>query len=96
MSRYEVDSAQVAAASSAAQASVVAIRAEVGALLRHLTDLQAGWRGGAATAFGGVLADWTATQTRVEASLDAITASLGVAAQHYADAEQQAARLFLR
>ena len=96
MSRYEVDSAQVAQASAAANASVTVIRAEVGALMRHLADLQAGWRGGAATAFGGVLADWTVTQQRVEASLDQITAQLGAAAQHYADAEQQAARLFLR
>ncbi|WP_149203810.1 WXG100 family type VII secretion target [Actinotalea subterranea] len=96
MSRYEVDSAQVAQASAAASTSVAVIRTEVAALLRHLTDLQAGWRGSAAEAFGGVLADWSATQKHVEASLDQITASLGTAAQHYADAEQQASRLFLR
>lgn len=96
MSRYEVDSAQVAQASAAANASVALIRTEVGALMRHLSELQAGWRGGAASAFGAVLTDWAATQHRVEASLDQITAHLGAAAQHYADAEQQAARLFLR
>ncbi|HWS59279.1 MAG TPA: WXG100 family type VII secretion target [Actinotalea sp.] len=96
MSRYEVDSAQVAQAGAAAGASVAAIRSEVAALLRHLTDLQGGWHGGAATAFGAVLADWSATQHRVESSLDQITAALGAAAQHYADAEQQAARLFWR
>lgn len=96
MSRYEVDSAQVAQAGGAAAASVAAIRTEVAALMRHLTDLQAGWRGSAATAFGGVVAEWAGTQQRVEASLDQITAALGQAAQHYADAEQQAARLFLR
>ncbi len=94
--RYEVDSAQVARASAAAGASVAAIRAEVAALVRHLTDLQSGWHGAAATAFAGVVADWTATQRTVEASLDAITAALGTAAQHYADAEDQASRLFLR
>ena len=82
MSRYEVDSAQVAQASGAAGASVAAIRTEVAALMRHLTDLQAGWRGAAATAFGGVVADWAATQQRVEASLDQITAALGQAAPH--------------
>ena len=38
----------------------------------------------------------TVTQHRVEASLDQITAALGAAAQHYAEAEQQAARLFWR
>ena len=94
--RYEVDSEQVAHASSAAAASVTAIRTEVGALLRHLTDLQAGWRGGAATAFAGVLGDWTATQRRVEESLDQITAALAAAAQQYDAAEQQATRLFWR
>lgn len=94
--RYEVDSDLVARASSAAGASVSAIRSEVNALLRHLTDLQAGWRGGAASAFGTVLADWTVTQQRVEASLDQITAALGAAAQQYDAAEQQATRLFLR
>ena len=94
MSRYEVDSAQVAQAGAAAGASVTVIRSEVAALLRHLSDLQAGWHGGAASAFGGVLADWTVTQHRVEASLDQITAALGAAAPHYAEAEQQASRLF--
>lgn len=96
MSRYEVDSAQVAQASAAASASVAAIRSEVAALMRHLTELQAGWHGTAANAFGGLLADWSATQQRVEVSLDQITGALGNAAQHYADAEQQASRLFLR
>lgn len=96
MSRYEVDSAQVAQASSAASTSVTIIRSEVGALMRHLAELQAGWHGGAAVAFGAVLADWAATQQRVEASLDQITAQLGTAAQTYAEAEQQASRLFAR
>ena len=96
MTRYEVDSAQVQAASQAAGASVAAIRAEVAALMRHLTDLQGVWRGTAASAFSAVVADWSATQQRVEASLDGITASLTTAAHHYAEAEQQASRLFLR
>lgn len=94
--RYEVDSALVAQAGAAAGASVNAIRAEVGSLMRHLTELQGAWRGGAASAFAGVVADWAATQQRVEASLDQITAALGAAAQHYADAEAAAARLFVR
>ena len=41
MSRYEVDSAQVAQAGAAAGASVSVIRSEVAALVRHLADLQA-------------------------------------------------------
>jgi len=94
--RYEVDSAQVAQASAAAGTSVGVIRAEVAALMRHLTELQAGWRGGAAAAFGGVVTEWGLTQQRVEASLDQITAALSAAAQHYAEAEEAATRLFLR
>lgn len=94
--RYEVDSAQVAQASAAAGASVGVIRSEVAALMRHLTDLQASWRGGAAAAFGGVVAEWGATQQRVEAALDQITAALRAAAQHYEEAEAAAQRLFLR
>lgn len=96
MTRYEVDSAQVAQASGAAGRSVAAIRTEVNTLLRHLTELQGVWRGGAAAAFGGVVTDWSATQQRVEASLDQITHALAAAAQTYAEAEQQASRLFVR
>ncbi len=94
--RYEVDSAQVAQASAAAGTSVGVIRTEVATLMRHLTELQAVWRGGAASAFGSVVSEWAATQQRVEASLDQITAALSAAAQHYADAESAATRLFLR
>lgn len=92
--RYEVDSAQVAQASAAASASAAAIRSEVAAMVRHLTELQHGWRGVAANAFAAVLTDWSTTQQRVEASLDQITNALSRAAQHYADAEAQASRLF--
>ena len=96
MSRYEVDSEQVAQASAAVRGSTAAIRTEVAAMMRHLTELQGGWRGGAANAFGAIMADWTGTQARVEESLDQITAALGAAASSYADAELQARRLFGR
>lgn len=94
MSRYEVDSALVAQASAAAGASVTAIRSEVAALLGHLTDLQGAWHGAAAGAFAEVVASWSATQQQVEAGLDQIQQALAGAAQTYADAEAQAARLF--
>ena len=96
MSRFEVDSAQVAQAGAAVRGSTAAIRTEVAAMMRHLVELQASWRGGAANAFGTVLADWSATQVRVEESLDQITAALGAAAASYAEAELQATRLFGR
>ena len=96
MSRYEVDSAQVAQAAAGVQARTAAVRAEVSALQRQLTELQASWRGTAATAFTGVMTEWSATQARVEQALDHITTALQAAAQTYAEAESQASRLFLR
>lgn len=94
--RYEVDSERVAQASAAVNGSVAAIRSEVGAMMRHLQDLQSSWHGSAATSFAGVMGQWQSTQTQVEASLDAVTAALSSASRTYADAESQAARLFAR
>ncbi|GII97659.1 WXG100 family type VII secretion target [Sediminihabitans luteus] len=94
MTSYEVDSARVAQASGAVSGSVTAMRGEVQAMMRHLHDLQSVWRGSAATAFGGLMAQWQATQVQVESVLDDITAALGSAARTYEDAEAQAARLF--
>ena len=96
MGRYEVDSEQVAQASAAVRGSTAVIRTEVAAMMRHLTELQGSWRGGAATAFGAIMADWSSTQARVEESLDQITGARGAAASSYADAEQHATRLFGR
>ena len=96
MGRYEVDSEQVALASAAVRGSTTAIRTEVAAMMRHLTELQGSWRGAAATAFGAILADWAGTQARIEESLDQITGALGAAAASYADAEEHATRLFGR
>jgi WXG100 family type VII secretion target len=96
MTRFEVDSARVAQASAAARGSANAIRTEVAGMMRHLRDLETSWRGGAAAAFGGVLGEWQSTQQRVDEALDQITRALDAAAQHYAEAESQASRLFLR
>ena len=92
--RYDVDSERVAQAGAAVNGSVGTIRAEVGAMMRHLQDLQSSWHGSAATAFGGVMAQWQGAQVQVEQALDAIQQALGSAAQTYAEAESQAARLF--
>jgi len=94
MSRFEVDSAQVQSASAKVSASTTTIRSEVAAMMRHLTELQGSWRGSAATAFAGVMKDWSATQRRVEESLDQVTHALGDAAKSYAEAERHASRLF--
>jgi WXG100 family type VII secretion target len=92
--RFEVDSGQVAQAAAAARVSGAAIHTEVNAMLRHLTELQASWRGGAAATFEGVLAQWRGTQVQVEAALDSISLALDAAARQYAEAEQAATRLF--
>ncbi|MBO3084969.1 WXG100 family type VII secretion target [Cellulomonas fengjieae] len=94
MTRYEVDSAQVATAAASVQARAGTIRSEVAAMHRQLADLQASWRGAAATAFTGVLADWSATEARLDASLEQIVAAMQAAARTYAEAESQASRLF--
>ena len=92
--RFEVDSAQVAHAAGAVRTSGAALHTEVAAMLRHLTELQACWRGGAAASFEGLLSEWRATQVHVETSLERISHALDAAARHYADAELAATRLF--
>ncbi|GAA4628866.1 MULTISPECIES: WXG100 family type VII secretion target [Cellulomonas] len=94
MSRYEVDSTQLDGSASAVLARAATIQQEVAAMQRQLADLQAGWRGGAAGAFGAVVAEWSGTQARVEQSLAQIAAAMQAAARTYADAEQHASRLF--
>jgi len=94
MTRFEVDSAQVAQASAAAQASAVQIGTEVDQMMRHLLDLQNSWRGQASSSFQHVVAEWRATQERVRQSLEEIQRALALAGQQYADAEASAARMF--
>lgn len=95
MTRYQVDSEAVAAATTGIQAAIGRIQGEVGGLHSQLVELQSSWTGQASSAFQGVVNDWTATQRRVEDSLATIAAALARAGQHYADAEQQNARLFV-
>lgn len=96
MTRYQVDSEAVAAATARVQAAMSRIQGEVAGLHAQLVDLQSSWTGSAASAFQGVVGDWRATQTRVEESLGHINTALGQAAQLYADAEVQNTRLFTR
>ncbi|SDQ64648.1 WXG100 family type VII secretion target [Quadrisphaera sp. DSM 44207] len=96
MTRFEVDSAQVAQASTAVQASIGTISAEVDRMMRHLLDLQGSWQGQAAASFQGVIGDWRATQERVRACLEDIGRALAAAGQSYADVESDAVRMFSR
>jgi len=94
--RYEVDSDRVQQASSKVAQSANSIQSEVQNMMRHLQDLQTVWRGGASSAFTGVMAQWQTAQHQVEEALTAVQGSLAHAAQTYAAAEEQAARLFIR
>jgi early secretory antigenic target protein ESAT-6 len=96
MTRYQVDSEQVAAATASAQGTIGRIQSEVAALVAQLTGLQGSWTGQAASAFQAAVTDWRTTQQQVEQSLAGLSHALGAAATHYADAESANARLFLR
>jgi len=96
MTRYQVDSDAIISATGAARASIGRLQAEVASLSGQLGALQGSWQGSAATAFQGLVGEWTATQQRIEQTLAAITEALGSAGQHYAEIEQANARLFSR
>jgi len=96
MTQYHVDAAQVAQASAFTTRSAQTIRTEVASMLAQLQALEGSWQGAAATGFTAVVQQWQSTQTQVDAALDQIALSLGSAAQHYQDAEDMAARMFVR
>ena len=96
MTSFHVDSDAVIQTTATANGSIERIRGEVQALLTHLTSLEGSWTGQAAGAFQSVVADWRATQQRVEESLVGIAAALGSAGRQYAETEQANLRLFGR
>ncbi len=96
MTRYQVDSEAVIAATAATRGSIGRLQAEAAGLQGNLTGLQSTWSGSAASAFQGLLGEWAAAYQRVEQTLTAMNEALAHAGQGYADVEQQAARMFLR
>lgn len=96
MSRFEVDSGQVAAAAARARNSAGVIHGEVAGMMSQLLDLQSTWSGAAAASFATVVQDWRATQQVVEQSLAQITEAMDLAANTYAEAEAGAQGLFAR
>jgi WXG100 family type VII secretion target len=94
LTRFEVDSAQVAQAGAAVQVSAQQIGSEVDRMMRHLLDLQAGWQGQAATAFQHVVDEWRGTQERVRSALEEIQAALAAAGRQYEEVEASAVRMF--
>ncbi len=96
MTQFQVDSAQVAQASTAVHASAVQIGSEVDRMMRHLLDLQGSWRGQASASFQHVVSDWRATQERVRVVLEEIQQALALAGRQYEEAEDAAVRMFAR
>lgn len=94
MSRFEVDTEEVARAASAAGRSATAINAEVANMFRILSTLQSAWRGSASTAFAALAQEWRGTQQQVEANLQRISEALASSAQHYSDVEHSTTHLF--
>ncbi|WP_435298481.1 WXG100 family type VII secretion target [Timonella sp. A28] len=87
MSVFAVDTNQVEQASANVRRSVDSIRAEVAAMMSHLTNLQGTWKGEAAIQFQELSGTWHTTQTQVEASLESINRALDATAATYLDAE---------
>jgi early secretory antigenic target protein ESAT-6 len=94
MTRYQVDSEAVLAATGAVRSTIGRLQSEVTSLHGQLVQLQSSWTGEAATAFSGVVTEWKTTQQRVEENLAAINQGLTRAAQQYAEIEAANARLF--
>lgn len=94
MSRFEVDSAQVESAAGAVRGSAAVIGSEVDRMARHLQELQAAWKGQAASQFQAVAENWRATQERVKQNLEEVSAALAAAGATYADAESANLRMF--
>jgi early secretory antigenic target protein ESAT-6 len=96
MTRYQIDSEAVAAATSSVQAAAGRIQADVSGLHAQLLDLQSSWTGQAASAFQAVVADWTICARQVEEALVRLNTGLAAAGQQYAEIEAQNARMFMR
>jgi len=94
MSIISVDTDQLQVKSANVRATVDRISADVQAMKHGLDELQATWRGSAATNFQALVAEWTLTQGKVEASLASINLALSSAADTYAQAEQGNAQRF--
>lgn len=96
MTRFQVDSEAVLAATSAVQGSSQRIQSEVAAVHAQLVNLQGSWTGQAASSFQTVLSEWRATQQRVEENLASLNQALAQAGQQYAEIELLNARRFGR
>ncbi len=94
MSVIEVDSDRVIQAAGTAARTAGNLGTEVDALMRHLNALADCWKGGAATKFQSVIADWEKVQKQVHESLGSIKEALNAAGQQYGEVEDRNMRMF--
>ena len=94
MSLFAVDSEALAAKSAEVQGTIERLRADVNGMQAGLASLGEIWRGTASANFQSLVADWRATQARVEESLDSINQALAFASAQYAETEAANTSLF--
>jgi WXG100 family type VII secretion target len=94
MSIISVDTELLQLKSASVKATVDRIGADVQSMRRGLDELQGSWRGSAATNFQSLIAEWSLTQAKVEASLASINLALSSAAANYAQDELNNAQRF--
>jgi early secretory antigenic target protein ESAT-6 len=95
MTIFHVDTETLARKSTEVQGTIGRLQAEVNSMHGGLSELEGLWTGQAASNFHQLIADWRATQAKVEESLAAINEALARASQHYAEAELNNARMFM-
>lgn len=94
MSVISVDTELLNVQSGQVRGTMERISADVRAMRQGLMALQGSWRGNASASFQSLVADWSATQNRVEASMAAINSALAQAAAQYRDVELTNAQRF--
>ena len=88
MSVISVDTELLQLKASNVKTTADRISADVQAMKMGLEELQATWRGSAASNFHALVLEWALTQGKVEASLASINVALASAATSYAEVEQ--------
>ncbi|VXC11837.1 ESAT-6-like protein [Arthrobacter sp. 9V] len=88
MSVISVDTELLQLKSANVKGTVDRISSDVQTMRRGLEELEATWRGTAATNFQALVMEWSLTQSKVEASLASINLALSSAATSYLEVEQ--------
>lgn len=95
MSVISVDTELLQLKSANVKATVDRISSDVQIMRRGLEELQATWKGSAATNFQSLVLEWSLTQGKVEASLASINLALSSAATSYVEVEQGNTQRFM-